>query len=120
MVINRQQRTTNSVESWHSRFQRMINTHHLGVWKFLENIKKDKNENQVVVTQLEAGQTRVRHPIRGSVKQNQKQIEVIVGNYQNYKSEDNIVTYLLAIGYKIKLKAQDEHIQPDEQMDDED
>lgn len=119
LVLNKQQRTTNSVESWHSRFQRMIQSHHSGVWKFLENIQKDENENQVIITQLDGGHTRVRHPVRGSVKRNQEQVEVIVGNYQNYKSEDNIVTYLLAIGYKLKLKEAVVEEQFNEQMDDE-
>lgn len=37
MCINRQHRSNNAVEGWHSRFQRMIVSHHSGIWKFLEN-----------------------------------------------------------------------------------
>lgn len=41
LVLNKQQRSTNTVEGWHSRFQRLISAHHAGIWKFLEHIQLD-------------------------------------------------------------------------------
>lgn len=38
LCLDRQHRTTNAVEGWHSRFQRIIVSHHAGIWKFLDNI----------------------------------------------------------------------------------
>lgn len=113
IVLNRQQRSTNTVEGWHSRFAHMIVSYHSGVWKFLDNLKKDQNDNQTMMIQLSAGHTRVRHPIKASIRRNQEMIERIVENYQTYKDDDNVLTYLKAIGYKLKLKAQEPEANPE-------
>lgn len=101
LVLNKRQRSTNAVEGWHSRFQRIIVAHHSGVWKFIENLKQDQNENNVMMIQLQAGHRRIRYPVKGQYKRNQDQIETIVGNYNTYKDEGNILTYLLAISFKL-------------------
>lgn len=108
LTLTKQQRSTNTVEGWHSRFQRIIVQHHSGIWRFIEHLKKDENENQVMMTQLLAGHTRIRHAVKGVVKRNQEQIEIIVGNYATYKEEENVLTYLKAIGYKLKLQVEEE------------
>lgn len=107
-VLNRQQRSTNACEGWHSRFQRLIVSHHSSIWKFLENVKKDQRENEALIVQLNAGHTRIRYPIKGVYKRNQSQMEVIVGNYNHYKEEGNILRYLEALSYRIKLYAEEE------------
>lgn len=58
--------------------------------------------------QLGAGHTRIRYPTKGKYKRNQQQIEVIVGSYENYKHENNIMQYLKSISYKNKLYAEEE------------
>lgn len=103
LVLNKIQRSTNAVEGWHSRWQRIIVSHHSSVWKFIENLKKDENENNVQMTQLMAGHTRIRYPVKRQYKRNQHQIEQIVSNYNTYKAEGNVLTYLLAISFKLKL-----------------
>lgn len=32
LVLNKYQRSTNSVEAWHSKFQKIIDSHHSGIW----------------------------------------------------------------------------------------
>lgn len=108
LTVNKQQRSTNAVEGFHSKFQRMIVSHHSGIWKFLEFLQKDQQENEICILQLEAGHTRVRYPIKPQYKKNQEQIEVIVGNYENFKNEGNVMQYLKNISYRIKLYAVDE------------
>lgn len=103
LVLNKIHRSTNAVEGWHSRWQRIIVSHHSSVGKFIENLKKDENENNVQMTQLMAGHTRIRYPVKGQYKRNQHQIEQIVSNYNTYKAEGNVLTYLLAISFKLKL-----------------
>ena len=115
MVLNHQHRSTNACEGWHSRFQRLIVSHHSSVWKFLENLKKDQHENECLIVQLNAGHTRIRYPVKATYKRNQAQIEVIVGNYDQYKEEENILRYLKALNYKVKLYAVEEEKQDQEE-----
>lgn len=70
LTVNKQQRSTNAVEGFHSKFQRMIVSHHSGIWKFLEFLQKDQQENEICILQLEAGHTRVRYPIKPQYKKN--------------------------------------------------
>lgn len=100
LVRTKTQRITNNAEGWHSKFQRITVSHHSGIWKFLENLKKDQSENEIMMNQLLMGHTRIPYPVKGQYKRNQEFIEVILGNYNNYKEEGNILTYLLTINYK--------------------
>lgn len=43
---------------------------------------------------------------RSLYKRNQELIEVIVGNYNNYRKQGNVLTYLLAISCRLKLYAE--------------
>lgn len=101
LTVNRQQRSTNAVEGFHSKFLGMIQSYHSGIWKFVEHLQRDQNENEICIIQLEAGHTRVRYPIKPKYKKNQDQIEIIVGNYETFKEENNIMNYLKNISYKI-------------------
>lgn len=114
LVLQRQNRTTNAAEGWHSRFQKLIISHHSGIWKFLEHLQKDQHNNEVCITQLSAGHTRTKYPIKGKYKRNQEMIETIVGNYNTYKDDNNTFQYLRAIAYKIKLHATEENEEEDE------
>lgn len=112
LVLNKYQRTTNEAEGWHSRFQSLINTHHAGIWKFLEFLQKDQRQNEIMMIQIAAGHTRVRYPIKGKYKSNQLQVEQIVNRYQAFKDNGNIMQYLKSISYKLKLRAE-----PDQEED---
>lgn len=61
LTVNRQQRSTNAVEGFHSKFLGMIQSYHSGIWKFVEHLQRDQNENETCIIQLEAGHTRVRY-----------------------------------------------------------
>lgn len=104
LVLQNDDRTNNVVEGWHSRFQKMINTHHASIWKFLERIQKDQKMNEVCITQLHGGHTRVKHPIKKKYAAKQAKISNIVAQYNVYKDEDNIFQYLRAISYNTKLR----------------
>lgn len=56
-------RTTNAAEGWHSRLQHKINVHHASIWKFLEFLKQDQRENEILIAQLSAGHTRIKYPV---------------------------------------------------------
>ena len=99
LVMNQQQRTTNAVEGWHSRF--------------LDHIKKDQKETEAMIIQLLSGHTRIRYPVKGKYTKNQEQVARIVARYQIYKNENDILTYLKAISYKLKLYAETEDSEPE-------
>lgn len=48
-----------------------------------------------------------KNPIKGTYRKNPEQIERIVNNYQNYKSNGQVIRYLEAIAYKIKLNSEE-------------
>ena len=60
------------------------------------------------MVQLNAGHSRIRYPIKKKYKQNQKQIETIVDQYETYKEQNMLLQYLTAISYKTKLPMVDE------------
>lgn len=103
LVLNKFQRSNNSVEGWNSRFMRLSLQPHVGVWKFMENLQRDQHDNEISMLQRSAGHTRVRYHVKGVYKRNQEMIETIVSRYQTYKDENNIGTYLTAISHRIKL-----------------
>jgi hypothetical protein len=80
-VLNGFQRTTNSVEGWHSKFQKAIVTHHANIWKFIEYLKKDQHENNLLINQLLRGHVGVCHPIKKSYVLNLRHVEQMVQNY---------------------------------------
>lgn len=102
-VINGVQRTTNVVEGWHSKFQRLIVTHHSAIWRFLETIKKEQNNNAQLITQLRGGHRNIKYPIKNAYFRNQRQLEELVRNYDTYVDEDNVNTYLRAVSYRLKI-----------------
>lgn len=105
LVINDVQRTTNQVEGWHSRFQRMLTTHHASIWKFLDAVRKDQHDSMNQIVQILAGHRRVKHPIPKSYAQNHAQIKNMVSHYEAYKADDDLITYLRGIGYHLKRHA---------------
>lgn len=104
-VLDKFYRTNNNVEGWHLKFSIMIRTAHSNIWKFLEYIKKDENDNRILILQLAGGHTRIRYPIKKSYAKNEEHIENIVRNYNQYKADDNLPQYLRAISYRLKRPA---------------
>lgn len=104
-VLNDLQRTTNEAEGWHSRFQRMLVSHHASMWKFLEAVRKDQQDTSNQITQILAGHRRVKHAIPRSYVINHNQVKSIVSRYREYKDRDDILLYLRSIGYHLKRHA---------------
>lgn len=91
------------MEGWHSKFQHMLSTYHASLWKFLEEIRKDQRENEVVILQLtDGGHSRIRHPIPLKHVKTQETIQNTVYQYEQYKDRHEIDEYLVAIGCKTK------------------
>ncbi|KAJ4436991.1 hypothetical protein ANN_17123 [Periplaneta americana] len=75
LVLNGTRRTINTIEGWHSEFKKCIVTHHANIWKFIENLQKNQNENQLLINQLMADRMAIRHPIKKSYVLNSRHME---------------------------------------------
>lgn len=107
LVLNGTQRTINTIEGWHSKFKKCIVTHHANIWKFIENLQKDQNDNQLLINQLMAGHMAIRHPIKKSYVLNSRHIEEMVRNYHVYRENGDVDRYLRGISYRLKLYAEE-------------
>lgn len=101
-TVNQMSRTNNYVEAWNGKFSKLIGTHHPNIYKFIEFMKKDERDNEIVILQLAGGHINVKHKIPAKYKQNQLHIERIVGNYETYKNNGDFKTYLEAIAFRLK------------------
>lgn len=117
-VQNRNHRTNNYVESFHNKFNLMVRTHHGSIWKVLEYFQKDQRDNQIIMTQLAGGHTRVKHPAKKEDLRNQEQVLRLVSKYNEYKEEGNEFNYLKAISYRLKRPTVDENEENETDDDD--
>ena len=80
------------MEGFHSQFQRLVISHHVNIWRFIEHLKQQQNETEVLVTQLLGGHENIKHPLSRKYLRNQ-QVENLVTRYQQFKDENDIPRY---------------------------
>ena len=90
------------MEAWHSNFAKVIATKHPNIWKFIVQIRKELRDNEITVTQLQGGHSRIRQPISKGYGESQRMLIEIVNNYDEYKEQRNILLYLRAACYRLK------------------
>lgn len=103
LVLNGRQRTNNVVEGWNSKFQKMVVSHHVNIWKFVENLQNDQHDNESLIIQLAGGHRNVKAPVNKRYLMNQNRVDNIVRNYAHYRDRGEIMTYLRAVAYHLKL-----------------
>lgn len=108
LVLNQLHRTNNVVESYHSKYQKMVKSHHLNIWKFIEYMQKDQRDTEQLCQQLDLGHTRIKQQISKKSKRNQERILRRVQRYQEFKDEDDIPRYLRGIAYYIRVSNEPE------------
>ena len=101
-VLSGIRRTNNVVEGWHSRFQGAILAKHATIWKFIDFIKKDERDNEILIIQLFGGHRKVRHPIKKRYILNNERIESLVRSYDEFKRNNQVRVYLNSIGRLLK------------------
>lgn len=67
---NEGERTTNHVESWHSKMNRRARVRHPNIFMFIHLLKNEQKENECARRMLDAG-----HPPPGSTKKMMKKNE---------------------------------------------
>lgn len=98
------QRTNNVVESYHSKYQKMVKTHHLNIWKFSDYMKKDQHDTEQTCIQLDNEHTRIRQQISKKSRKNQERIEMRARRYQQFKDAEEIPKYLRGIACNIRIR----------------
>lgn len=92
---------------------------HGTIWRFLEALRDDHHDNEILITQLLSGHVKIRHPTRKIYKTNNDFIEIMVANYDQYKSQGKIDTYLKNISYRLKKHpVQGMDVEEEEEEDD--
>jgi hypothetical protein len=97
-------RTTNVVEGWHSKQQKMIVVHHANVWRFLDEIRDEEHDFHQVLLQLRAGHINVKQPVNKRYEMCQRRVHNLANSYEEYKERGDVMTYLEAISYNIKIQ----------------
>ena len=73
--------TNNHVEGWHRRIQSNVGAHHPNIWHFLDVLHRELSLNQVIITQIQAGQPAP--PQHGKYKAIGAHLVRVVGDYAN-------------------------------------
>ena len=69
-------RKNNVVEGWNVRFQKILGVHHASVWKFLERVQNDQKTNETLISQLQGGHSKIKHPVPKKYTSNQERIRL--------------------------------------------
>ena len=89
--------TNNHVEGWHRRMQSNVGAYHPNIWHFLDVLRREQSVNQVIITQIQAGQPAP--PQRGKYKALSERLVTAVGDYANRP----ILDILRCIAHNIQM-----------------
>ena len=96
-VEERLPRTNNHIEGWHGRMQSNVGSHHPSIWHFLDVLRREQSLNEVIITQIRAGQPAP--PQRGKYKAVSESLVTVVGDYANSSVHD----FLRGIAHNIQM-----------------
>jgi len=99
-VLQRQARTNNLSEGWHNRFQVIVGCHHPSLYAALEELQKEQADTEIMAHQLQLGQ-RLEKVRSGRQEQLERHIYAIVSQYDEYEANDDVMSYLRAVGYDL-------------------
>ncbi|KAK3931315.1 ATP-dependent DNA helicase CHL1, partial [Frankliniella fusca] len=97
-------RTNNVVEGWHSKFQKLLVVHHANVWKFLDEVIDEEHDFHQLLAQVRAGQINIKQPTNKKDEMCQRRLHNLANNYEEYKERNEIMLYLQAVAYNIKIQ----------------
>ena len=79
-------RTNNHVAGWHHRMQSNVGAYHPSIWHFLDVLRHEQSLNDVIITQIQAGQPAP--PQRDKYKAVSQRIVTVVGDNANRPIDD--------------------------------
>ncbi|KAE8746807.1 hypothetical protein FOCC_FOCC006442 [Frankliniella occidentalis] len=92
-------RTTNTCEAWHRRLGTLVGKHHPSLFVFLNQLQEEIGEVDVQITRAEGGFSPTKR--RSALEAAEARINRIVERYDDYKAEEDVLSYVRAIGHNL-------------------
>lgn len=92
-------RTTNTCEAWHRRLGTLVGKHHPSLYVFLSQLQEEIGEVDVQIMRAEGGHSPIKR--RSALEAAADRINRIVERYQEYKDDEDRVSYVRAIGHNL-------------------
>lgn len=96
-------RTNNSVESWHSKFTKILGTCSSSIWRFIDSLKDDEADNKAAFIAHSSGQTIIKKAKGKKLLAKEKEIKQMVSDYYVSKNLGETREYLLNLSLKLKI-----------------
>ncbi|KAK2159976.1 hypothetical protein LSH36_142g02025 [Paralvinella palmiformis] len=94
-------RTNNIRESWNNSFLSLVGCSHPSIWKTIDNLRKDRNNIQVVILLDSCGQPPRKLAHRSTAQLQQKLHNLCTGVIDGRKSKEDT---LMGLGHCIRWK----------------
>ena len=101
-VLQERSRTNNLSEGWHNRFQVVVGKNHPSLYVFLNELRKEQADTEIMQRQLQLGQ-RIRKGVERKRRETEEQIMNVVNAYHTYVQGNDVYSYLKTIGYQVKF-----------------
>ena len=82
-VLEGTARTNNLREGWHNRFQIVVGKHHPSLYAFLDELRKEQGDVEIMISQMPIGQ-KIRRGATQKRRQKEEQLYNVVGQYEEY------------------------------------
>lgn len=101
-TIHNSHRTNNISEGWHNKFRLVVGKHHPSLFGGLEEFRKEQADTETILAQMELGQSVKAAPKKKWLRLH-KNIRNVVGQYEGYKAQGDVVSYLRTLGHHFVL-----------------
>ena len=101
-VLEGTARTNNLSEGWHNRFQIVVGKHHPSLYAFLDELRKERRDVEIMISQMQIGQ-KIRRGAGKKRQQKKEQLYNVVGQYEEYYERGEIIDYLKNVGFNIHM-----------------
>lgn len=98
-TIDDEARTNNAVEGWHHKFNKMVNKRRVSMFSLLDEIRNEQNDTEAAILQLNTGQRNIRQALGKKTVIRNERIRNVVMRYQEFKDNNDVLSYARSIGY---------------------
>ena len=107
-MLQEKSRSNNFSERWHNRFQVAIGKNYPSFYVFLNELRKEQADTEIMQRQLQLDQ-RIRKGLDRKRRENEEQIMNVVNAYilhtteHTYVQGNNVYSYLKTVEYHVKF-----------------
>lgn len=91
-------RTNNNVEGWHNRINSLMSCHHPKIFKFLDGLKKEQDEQELRIIQINAGESTKKKHVK--YERNDARLKKLIDNYAE-ETENGFLHYMYSVANNI-------------------